>query len=391
MHRGGAIVIEDANMIYITNCTFRRLDGNGILIANKTRGVQIKQNTFEWLGESAVVLWGRSSNYDATDRTYPLDTVIHGNAMKELGIFQKQSSAISNNKAAKTIMMNNIMFNMPRAAINFNDMMGGGDVVYRNLIFNTCRESGDHGPINTWDRQPFMTDLPYDKKTFVPLRRRICYNLIFANYGAAEGIDNDDGSSWYHIFNNVLYNSEGFKMDYGGHDSIFEENLVVSYPRRRRRFSGSRCISFDSFLPGHGHIVRRNTCIVPNLDGEPIIQLEVCNNSHALLFNNTYYLPNGGQASVLCGYDPSNRPISFSDAQKLYGLELGSRTHSSNPGIDFILMHALLTLFPGKSGGLNSHLNRTKASFYVDATNSGSDAGLELPHDRGSASSSQRN
>jgi hypothetical protein len=29
-----------------------------------------------------------------------------------------------------------------------------------NLIFNTCRESGDHGPINSWDRQAFFTDVP---------------------------------------------------------------------------------------------------------------------------------------------------------------------------------------------------------------------------------------
>ena len=30
-------------------------------------------------------------------------------------------------------------------AVNYNDMTGGGDRVTRNLIFNTCRESGDHG------------------------------------------------------------------------------------------------------------------------------------------------------------------------------------------------------------------------------------------------------
>ena len=47
------------------------------------------------------------------------------------------------------------------AAINFNDMMGGGDIIEYNLLFNPCRESGDHGPINTWDGQPFLTKLLY--------------------------------------------------------------------------------------------------------------------------------------------------------------------------------------------------------------------------------------
>ena len=31
------------------------------------------------------------------------------------------------------------MFNMPRAAINFNDGLGGGNLVEKNLIWNTCR------------------------------------------------------------------------------------------------------------------------------------------------------------------------------------------------------------------------------------------------------------
>ena len=31
------------------------------------------------------------------------------------------------------------------------------NVVARNAIFNTCRQSGDHGPINSWDRQAYLT------------------------------------------------------------------------------------------------------------------------------------------------------------------------------------------------------------------------------------------
>ena len=31
-----------------------------------------------------------------------------------------------------------------------------------------------------------------------------------------QAVDNDDGSSWYNITNNVFYWAEGLKMDYGG-------------------------------------------------------------------------------------------------------------------------------------------------------------------------------
>jgi hypothetical protein len=72
-----------------------------------------------------------------------------------------------------------------------------------NLIFNTCRKSGDHGPINTWDRQAYLTTLKNGKTpSFDPLRREISRNFIFANYGASQGVDNDDGSSWYYIHHN---------------------------------------------------------------------------------------------------------------------------------------------------------------------------------------------
>ena len=147
LHRGGAVFIEDSQRIEIKSCTFRRLDSNGVFLSNRTREVGIEHNVFEWLGENAIATWGWTDDFNATAELFPMGTLINGNIMRELGIYQKQSSAVAHNKAALTIIVNNIMFNMPRAAINFNDMVGGGDVVDRNLIFNTCRESGDHGPI----------------------------------------------------------------------------------------------------------------------------------------------------------------------------------------------------------------------------------------------------
>ena len=38
------------------------------------------------------------------------------------------------------------VYNGPRAHLNNNDGFGGGQLIENNLIFNSCRESGDHGP-----------------------------------------------------------------------------------------------------------------------------------------------------------------------------------------------------------------------------------------------------
>ena len=229
------------------------------------------------------------------------------------------------------------MFNIARAAINFNDMVGGGDVISWNLLFNTCRESGDHGPINSWDRQLFLTKL-LDGITpsFVPLRRRIGYNLIFASYGASQAVDNDDGSSWYHIFHNVMCWSNGFKMDYGGHDSIFEDNIVIGNPRK------STCVGFGSFYEGHGHVVRRNICFAANDDGA-IIQLETCRNNFAILHDNQYFTPSGN-ASCMCGYN--SLPIPFDRCKAKFGIERRSTVSATPKNAKVLVDLALTILFP---------------------------------------------
>lgn len=78
----------------------------------------------------------------------PRNTSITSNIAHDLGIWQKQSSFVFQALGAMTTIDSNIVYNLPRAAINLNDGFCGGDVISNNLLANTCRESGDHGPIN---------------------------------------------------------------------------------------------------------------------------------------------------------------------------------------------------------------------------------------------------
>jgi len=348
LHRGGAIFIENASNVTIRGCNFFRLDGNAIFLSRKTRNVHIQHNHFEWLGENAIATWGDTDGYDATAENYPMYTLIEYNVMRELGIYEKQSSAVGHAKAALTTIRKNIMFNIARAAINFNDMVGGGDVVDGNLIFNTCRESGDHGPINSWDRQAFLTKLK-DGKTasFDPLPRIIRSNFIIANYGGSQGIDNDDGSSWFHIHHNLFYHAHGFKMDYGGHDSIYEYNMAMS-----PRDDGGPCFGMGSFKEGHGDILRGNKCLLGlqgTLDGNESIAIETSNRNsreavlrkeygtssqfvdpkfvgsmylgceHATLESNEYYTPDG-KAFIMCG----DKYYNVNDMAEKLGQEINS-------------------------------------------------------------------
>mmetsp|Transcript_1429 Transcript_1429/g.2265 ORF Transcript_1429/g.2265 Transcript_1429/m.2265 type:complete len:761 (+) Transcript_1429:492-2774(+) len=258
LRRGGALFIEGADAITISKCRFVRVDGNAIFLSRYTRNVSILRNHFSWIGEGAMATWGDTVDYDARNGEQPRDTIVESNYIHDVGLYEKQSSGWGQAKACLTLLKDNIMFNLPRAAINFNDMMGGGNSVTGNLIWNSCRESGDHGPINSWDRMPFLSNVRYGKErpSFDPKTTEISNNFIFANYGGSQGVDNDDGSSFFDIGRNVFYSADGFKMDYGGHDSKFHDNLVVVLP-----YDGQNCYNVGPFLENHVDLFVNNTCV----------------------------------------------------------------------------------------------------------------------------------
>lgn len=62
--------------------------------------------------------------------------------------------------------------------------------------------SGIDGNFNSWDRQPFLTDVG---SGVTPEYLEIRYNFLISNYGAGFGVDNDDTSSYYKIHHNFMY------------------------------------------------------------------------------------------------------------------------------------------------------------------------------------------
>eukprot|EP01046_Picozoa_sp_COSAG06_P001712 COSAG06_NODE_57_length_27525_cov_14.855279_37_plen_76_part_00 len=59
-----------------------------------------------------------------------------------------------------------------------------------------CVSTGDHGNFNSWDRQPFLTDVATGKPSVIPAYLEIRNNFLISNYGAGFGVDNDDTSSY---------------------------------------------------------------------------------------------------------------------------------------------------------------------------------------------------
>ena len=241
----GAITLRGSEFVSVSSCNFERLDGIGVHVSGYNRNTSITDSTFSWLGSSAIALWGETSTAlnangskvlpegmrmgpDAREGLQPHHTLIAGNLVREYGLWEKQSSAVFQALSQHTTVQGNVFLNAPRAHINLNDGMGGGDQIVGNLLLNAVRESGDHGPINSWDRQPYITTSRHGSPSVLPLNRTIAYNFILGTYNSQETVDNDDGSSYYDTHHNVLaFADNGLKSNFGGHNNVHRENLYL--------------------------------------------------------------------------------------------------------------------------------------------------------------------
>ena len=245
IHRSASVFVEGANKFIIRNCTFDSPGGNALMLTNYIRNSVVEDNEFVWVGDSAIVLLGSTNLIDGTSGDQPRGTKILGNVVHENGIFGKQTAAFMQSMACQTELRGNVFFNGPRAGVNFNDGFGGGSIMTRNLLFNYVRETGDHGPFNSWDRQPFLTKVrDGTTASLIPADNEISHNFVIGNYYTTAPLDHDDGSSYYYDHHNVLAYG-GYKNNIG-HSKRAENNLFI-YPGD----AFPKPPSFGSFLAAH--------------------------------------------------------------------------------------------------------------------------------------------
>jgi len=240
--RSAALFFEGTVGLSVEGCMLTQLDGNAIFFSGFNRQAKVLENEFVSIGESAVSQWCFSDGsrvpglgYDATAGNQPLGTVVTGNLVHEVGLWTKQNSFYFQSESFNNTIEANIAYNGPRAGINFDDGLGGGSTVTRNVLANFCRESSDHGPFNSWDRQVYVYDDETNggRHTVYKHNDTISYNFMLANYHSSMAIDNDDGSAFYDTHHNVFisassgaaYGGNSLKNDFGGHSNFHHDNV----------------------------------------------------------------------------------------------------------------------------------------------------------------------
>ncbi len=109
-----------------------------------------------------------------------------------LGSDVKQAGGLYSALSANTTVSGCVFFDLPRAAINFNDGAHGGHTVARNVFAQTVLETADHGSLNTWDREPYVQTYAAGART--PAPTHIEQNLFLNGGGfGIHPLDHDDG------------------------------------------------------------------------------------------------------------------------------------------------------------------------------------------------------
>ena len=255
IYRGGAIFLEGTENISIKDCEFTNLGGNVIFVSKYNRKVRIADNHIHDCGASGISFVGdpgavRSPSFQYGDfvplhkmdtvsgpltNSYPSEVLVDGNLIHRIGRVEKQTAGIQISMSMDITVSNNSIYDVPRSGTNVSEGTWGGHVIEYNDVFNTVLETSDHGAFNSWGRDRFwhpnrrILDEMTTKNPEMPLWDAIHTTVIRNNRFRCDhgwDIDLDDGSSNYHIYNNVCLNG-GIKLREGFYRKV-ENNIMIN-------------------------------------------------------------------------------------------------------------------------------------------------------------------
>ncbi|MEK6239363.1 MAG: right-handed parallel beta-helix repeat-containing protein, partial [Planctomycetales bacterium] len=251
IYRGGAVLMDGVEDCAISDCEIDGVGGNAIFVSNYARRVQVTGCKIAEVGGNGVCFvgdpdavrsprfeYGQTFHFEKIDRTpgpktenYPRDCRVHDCLITRIGRVHKQSAAVQISMSQGLTVSHCSIYDVPRAGINISEGTWNGHLIEFCDVFDTVKETGDHGSFNSWGRDRFWhlggcdlkehPELPLlDAQTKTVLRN----NRWRCDHGW--DIDLDDGSTNYHIYNNLCLNG-GIKNREGFH-RLVENNVMVN-------------------------------------------------------------------------------------------------------------------------------------------------------------------
>ncbi|MCX6996009.1 MAG: PDZ domain-containing protein [Kiritimatiellaeota bacterium] len=256
-YRGGAVFLNGTEDCAIEDCFVDQVGGNAVFVNNYNRRVTVRGCHLAKAGANGVAFVGdrdaarvprdwndHSQSFAKLDRTpgpktarYPADCLVDNCLIYLSGRVEKQTAPIQIALAQGITVRHCSLYDVPRAGINIGDGCWGGHVIEFCDIFDTVKETGDHGSFNSWGRDRFWglggldlnDDKSWESNKDVVLLDAVKTTILRNNRWRCDhgwDIDLDDGSSNYHLYNNLclhggIKNREGFYR-------VVENNIIVN-------------------------------------------------------------------------------------------------------------------------------------------------------------------
>ncbi len=239
-HRGGAVLVEDATDIAVTDGDLRGLGGNAIVVSGHARRVLLRGLLISDVGASGVAFVGRPGSVrnalmhydqrlrvDQLDRApgpkgddFPSDCALEDSLIRRVGQVEKQGAGVQVAMARRIALRHLTVHDAPRAGINFGDGTWGGHLIEGCDVFDTVLETGDHGSFNSWGRDRYWgaaSDDDVAREPSLPfLDAQEPVVIRHSRWRCDHGwdVDLDDGSSNYEIHHNLFLRG-GLKLREG--------------------------------------------------------------------------------------------------------------------------------------------------------------------------------
>ncbi|MEP6917601.1 MAG: right-handed parallel beta-helix repeat-containing protein, partial [Acidobacteriota bacterium] len=255
-YRGGAIVFNGAEDCALEDCVIDQAGGNAVFVNMYNRRIAIRRCQIARAGANGVAFVGdpkavRSPLFEYEQRqsvntidlapgprttNYPADCLVDDSLIYLTGRVEKQTAGVQISMAQGITVRHCSIYDMPRAGINISEGTWGGHLIEFCDVFDTVKETGDHGSFNSWGRDRFwgLTDIDLNTVTLGERRTLPLLDVVKpivirnSRWRCDHGwdIDLDDGSSNYQIYNNLALNG-GIKLREGFYRTL-ENNVMVN-------------------------------------------------------------------------------------------------------------------------------------------------------------------
>ena len=250
IYRGGAVLFNGAQDCQILDCEFDQLGGNSVFVNKFNRRITIRGCHIHHGGASGICFvgdpasvrnpkfeYGQTQSYEHISKIrgpqtdeFPADCVVDDCLIHSMSVVEKQATGVQISMSKGITIRHCSIYDLGRAGINISEGTFGGHVIEFCDVFDTVRETGDHGSFNSWGRDRFWHLKNAPAEELPDLSGLDTEPTIIRNsrWRCDHGwdVDLDDGSSHYEIYNNLFLRG-GLKLREGFHRKVYN-NIAVN-------------------------------------------------------------------------------------------------------------------------------------------------------------------